>query len=348
MKKLVSLALALVMLLALVACTKTTTAPETKTETATEAKTETATEAKAETAASTDFPTKPITLLCGYSAGGSSDLGCRYLAEALREELGQPVVVENVPGSGSWLAWNQLLQTTEKDGYTFALVNLSALYGHYDETNPRQYTIDDFELLANHVIDYQVLCIRNDETRFTDYASFVEYAKNNNVIFAAATNNITSGDGTVAKMLEVKHGCQITVIPVDGASDATTMFLAGETDILSANVGDVMDAAENGYKPIVIYAPERSSYLPDVPTSKETGVDDYVSFSARGYAYMKGVDQKIVDRMIEALTKAFDNEAYQANMAAMGAQTKLYTGQEYKDLLNSQLDSRLDIWGVSK
>lgn len=345
MKKLIAFALALVMLLAFAACTKSTT-PTTAAPEKQETKTEAAPAAEAK--ADTNWPTKPITLLCGYSAGGSSDLGCRYLAEALREELGQPVVVENVPGSGSWLAWNQLLQTTDKDGYTFALVNLSALYGHYDTTNPREHTIEDFELLANHVIDYQVLCIRNDETRFSDYASLVEYAKNNNIIFAAATNNITSGDGTVAKMLEVKHGCKITVIPVDGASDATTMFLAGETDILSANVGDVMDAAENGYHPIVIFAPERSSYIPDVPTSAETGVDDYVSFSARGYAYMKGVDQKIVDRMIEALTKAFNNQKYQEQMAAMGAQTKLYTGQEYKDLLNSQLDSRLEIWGVSK
>ena len=345
MKKLIAFALALVMLLAFAACTKSTT-PTTAAPEKQETKTEAAPAAEAK--ADTNWPTKPITLLCGYSAGGSSDLGCRYLAEALREELGQPVVVENVPGSGSWLAWNQLLQTTDKDGYTFALVNLSALYGHYDTTNPREHTIEDFELLANHVIDYQVLCIRNDETRFSDYASLVEYAKNNNIIFAAATNNITSGDGTVAKMLEVKHGCKITVIPVDGASDATTMFLAGETDILSANVGDVMDAAENGYHPIVIFAPERSSYIPDVPTSAETGVDDYVSFSARGYAYMKGVDQKIVDRMIEALTKAFNNQKYQEQMVAMGAQTKLYTGQEYKDLLNSQLDSRLEIWGISK
>ena len=62
------------------------------------------------------WPDKPITILCGYSAGGSSDLGCRYVAEALRKELGVPVVVENVPGSGSWLAWNQLLNNTEPDG----------------------------------------------------------------------------------------------------------------------------------------------------------------------------------------------------------------------------------------
>jgi len=295
-----------------------------------------------------EWPSKAITLLCGYSAGGSSDLGCRYVAEALKKELGVPVVVENVPGSGSWLAWNQLLQNTDPDGYTFALLNLSAMYGHYDETNPRETTIDDFELLANHVIDYQVLAIRSDETRFSDYASLVEYAKSNPLILASATSNITSGDATVAKHLQQNHGCQLTVIPVDGAGDATTMFLAGETDILSANVGDVMEAEENGYKPIVIFAPERSEYLPDVPTSAETGVDDYVSFSARGYAYMPGVDPAIVERMTEALTKAFDDPDYQKNMSAMGAQLELYTGDEYKQLLLDQLDTRLKLWGVEK
>lgn len=302
------------------------------------------------TPAKTDgtWPNKAITLLCGYSAGGSSDLGCRYLAEALKKDLGVPVIVENVPGSGSWLAWNQLLHNTDPDGYTFGLVNLSALYGHYDETNPREDTIDDFELLANHVIDYQVLCIRSDETRFSDYASLVAYAQENPLVMASATTSITSGDGTVAKMLEKEHGCKLTVIPVDGASDATTMFLAGETDFLSANVGDVMEAEENGYKPIVVFADERSDFLPDVPTSKETGVDDYVSFSARGYAYMKGVDQAIVDRMIQALETAFNDPDYQKNMAAMGAELKLYTGDDYKQLLADQLDSRLDLWDVQK
>lgn len=294
-----------------------------------------------------EWPDKAITLLCGYSAGGSSDLGCRYLAEALKSELGVPVVVENIPGSGSWLAWNQLLNT-EPDGYTFALLNLSAMYGHYDETNPREATIDDFELLANHVIDYQVLAIRSDETRFHDYASLVEYAKENPLILASATSNITSGDATVAKHLEKNHGCKLTVIPVDGASDATTMFLAGETDILSANVGDVMEAEANGYKPIVVFAPERTEYLPDVPTSSETGVDDYVSFSARGYAYMPGVDPAIVSRMTEALEKAFENEDYIKNMNAMGAQLELYTGDDYKNLLLDQLDTRLELWGVEK
>lgn len=334
MKKFLALLLSLVMVLSLTACGSEKTGGQTTPDST--------------GSGSGEWPTKAITLLCGYSAGGSSDLGCRYLAEALKEELGVPVIVENVPGSGSWLCWNQLLHTTAADGYTFGLVNLSALYGHYDETNPREETIDSFELLANHVIDYQVLAIRSDETRFTDYASFIEYAQNNNILMAAATNNITSGDGTVAKMLQKNHNCQITVVPVDGASDATTMFLAGETDILSANVGDVMEAEENGYTPIVVFAPERTEYLPDVPTAIELGVDDYVSFSARGYAYMPGVDEAIVARMTEALTNAFENADYQKNMAAMGAQLELYVGDEYKALLDGQLQARLDLWDVQK
>lgn len=340
MKKALSFLLVLVMAISLVACGNKNSTPS--------AAQPASSGAENTAAAKGEWPSKPITLLCGYSAGGSSDLGCRYLAEALKKQLGVPVVVENVPGSGSWLAWNQLLQNTAPDGYTFSLLNLSALYGHYDETNPRETTIDDFELLANHVMDYQVLAIRNDETRFTDYASLVEYAKSNPLILASATSSITSGDATVAKFLQQKHGSQLTVIPVDGASDATTMFLAGETDILSANVGDVMDAEENGYHPIVVYALERSAYLPDVPTAIETGVDEYVSFSARGYAYMKGVDPAIVEKMSDALVKSFDDPDYKKNMAAMGAQLELYTGEAYYNLLMDQLDTRLELWGVQK
>lgn len=307
-----------------------------------------ATNSNADNANSGSWPSKTITLLCGYSAGGSSDLGCRYLADALGKELGTTVIVENVPGSGSWLAWNQLLQNTSADGYTFALVNLSAMYGHYDETNPRETTIDDFQLLANHVIDYQCIAIRADETRFSDYASLVEYSKTNGLVMAAASTGITSGDATIAKMMEKEYGSKITVIPVDGAGDAETMFLAGEVDFLVGNVGDMMDAEANGYKVVVVYGDERSDFLPDVPTSKELGLDDYVSFSARGYAYMPGVDQAIVDRMTEALTKAFDDPDYQKNMAAMGAELGLYTGDEYKQMLLDQLDTRLELWDVQK
>ena len=294
-----------------------------------------------------DWPTKPITLVCGYSAGGSSDLGCRYLAAALEKQLGVPVVVENRPGSGSWVAWNRFLHNTPADGYTFCLVNLSAIFGHYDDANPRKETIDDFELLANQAIDYQVIAIRPDETRFTDYASLLEYAKTNELLTTAASTGMTSGEASVAKMLEKVHGAKIAVVPVGGSSDSNTMFISGNVDFLIANVGDVTLNPEN-YKVIVVYANNRVSQLPDVPTEKELGLGDYTSFSARGYAYMKGVDPEIVAKMTEALKAAITDEECVANMNKMGVNVELYAGQEYKDLLESQLDQRCEIWGVQR
>lgn len=292
-----------------------------------------------------NWPAKPITLLCGYSAGGSSDLGCRFTATALEKQLGQPVIVENMPGASSWIAWNHLLKNVPKDGYTFALVNVGILFGAYDETNPRVETIDDFELLANQAIDGQLIAIRNDETRFTDYKSMVEYAKEHELITNTNSITINSGPSTMAKHLEKDLGCKIKLVPLDSAKDGETMFLSKDIDILLSNVGDVKIAHNEGkYKVIILYADERSQMIPDVPTEKELGLGDYVSFSARGYAYAKGVDEKIVKKMTEALKNAINDPECIESMNNIGVEVKVYTGEQYVKVLGEQLESRKRLW----
>lgn len=290
------------------------------------------------------WPNGSITLMVGYSAGGSTDIGARYLATALEKELGVSVIVENKPGSGSWLCWNELLYNAAKDGNTFALVNPSILYGPYDETNPREETLDDFCLLANHVVDYSTIAIRDSETRFTDMESLIEYGKEHTLLIAASSTTINSADVTVTKMLEKEYGMGFTVIPVDGSNDSLTMFKAGEVDILITKIGDMAGCYENGYHPVVLFAPERSDLHPDCPTGKELGID-YVSFSARGYAYPQGVDQAIVDKMIAAMKNCFEDPEYAANMESAGLNLEYYEGEEYKNLLQKQLDQALYYWG---
>jgi tripartite-type tricarboxylate transporter receptor subunit TctC len=288
-------------------------------------------------------------MLVGYSAGGSSDLGARFLAAALEKQLGKPVIVENRPGSGSWLAWNQLLYNTPKDGYTFALTNLSMIYGAYDEANPRKETMDDFELLANQAIDYQAIAIHSDEDRFSDYASLLEYAKENDILTAAATTGITSGEMAISKMMEKNFGSKVIVVPVDGSKDAETMFVSKNTDILLGNLGDLTVGHKGGdFKVVVVFAEKRSDMLPDVPTAIELGLGDYVSFSARGYSYAKGVDPAIVAKMRDALAKAIEDPEHVKRMNDMGVEVKLYVGGEYRELLAKQLDTRLNLWGISK
>ncbi len=296
-----------------------------------------------------DWPAgKPVTILCGYSAGGSSDIMCRYVASSLSKYLGVPVVVENLPGSNSWLAWNRLLKRTPTDGYTLALINMSAMLGHYDENNPREETIDSFDLLASMAIDYQVLAIRQNETRFHDYPSFLEYAKDNPIIIAASSVGITSGDGSVGKYLEKYHGSKIITVPTDGAGDAETMFLAGETDVLSGNVGDMSGAEDNGFKVIVCFSGERSDFLPDVPTEKELGLGDFEAYSLRGFTYMPGVDPAIKETMRDALAKVAQDPEFKQRMDAMLCQIEFLTGKDYEEAMDKALTSRLSLWEVSK
>ena len=295
-----------------------------------------------------NWPSKPVKLIIGYSAGGSSDMGGRFMAAALEKQLGQPVIVENKPGSGSWVAWNQLLYNTPKDGYTFALTNLSIMFGAYDVKNPRKETMDDFELMANQAIDYEVIAIRPDEARFNDFESLIEYSKKNDLLVAASSTGITSGEASLAKMMEKKYGCKITIVPVSGSKDAETMFISKNTDVLFGNVGDTAVGHNNGsFKTIVVFGEDRSSMIPDVPTALELG-HDYISFSSRGYSYAKGIDQAIVDKMTEALSKAIVDPECVANMNKMGIETKLYTGEPYKKILKGQLDQRLSLWDVQK
>ena len=142
-----------------------------------------------------DYPSNTITLYCGYSAGGGSDVICRILAEKLTEKLGQTVIVEDVTGSGGWVLWTQMLESTEPDGYTFCMVNTPNYnLGAYDTANPREYHYEDLDLLCNWVSDYNAIAIRTDEDRFTDWDSFVAYWKENPLISSASAVGIMSDD----------------------------------------------------------------------------------------------------------------------------------------------------------
>ena len=111
------------------------------------------------------FPNETITLVCPFSAGGGTDIGARNMATALAADLGINVVVENQTGSGGWVAWTDLITGDYDDGYTIGLINHNFVFGELDPENPRQYNLEDVQVLCNQVVDYDVLAIRANETR---------------------------------------------------------------------------------------------------------------------------------------------------------------------------------------
>ena len=94
------------------------------------------------------FPNETITLVCPFSAGGGTDIGARNMATALAADLGINVVVENQTGSGGWVAWTDLITGDYDDGYTIGLINHNFVFGELDPENPRQYNLEDVQVLC--------------------------------------------------------------------------------------------------------------------------------------------------------------------------------------------------------
>lgn len=296
-----------------------------------------------------EWPAETITLVCPFSAGGGTDIGARNMATSLTKVLGVNVVVENQTGSGGWIAWTDLITGDYADGYTIGLINHNYAMGELDPENPREYNLDNVQLLANQAIDYNVIAIRSNETRFADINSFIEYAKANTVLVSAQATGITDGDATTAEWFNKTFGTKITVVPVDGASDSRGMFLAGDTDVFFASVSDVQSAYQNGEMKIAaVFSEERSEFMEDVPTIKEVTGKEFNAFAARGYFCPKDVSPEIAAALTEAMLKAMEDETYVKDMAALGLKLDNTSGEAFAELLASQVDTRKEIWGDAK
>ena len=299
-------------------------------------------------AAEIAYPTKAISLHVGFSAGGSSDLMARIVAAKLTENLGQPVTVINKTGGGGWVLWTEAIKTMPADGYNLVLVNTpNYSVAAYDSANPKEYKYDALDLLMNQVTDFNVIAIRKDEKRYTDFKSFVEFAKKNELLAAASGNGISSDDATIIDGLNLILGTKITTVQTAGAKDNETMFISKNTDILIANAGDVLSAYKNGdYNIICTFAPDRSKLLPDVPTASELGFGEIVGYSSRGYALPKGVDPKIKEKLAKALEATINDPEVIKKLDEMGAETNFVTGEAYYKLMEKSIETSKKIYGI--
>lgn len=337
MKRFFAFALTLVMVLSLAACGGDSGTPADETSTDDSAGTE---------STSANYPENTITLYCGYSAGGGSDVICRVLAEKLTKYLGQTVIVENVTGSGGWVLWSQMFADTNPDGYSIYMVNTPNYnLGAYDTANPREYNYDDADLLCNWVSDYNAIAIRTDETRYTDWDSFVAYWKENPLVSSASAVGVMSDDATLVDRLCNYYGTEISMMQTNGASDNQAMLLSGSTDFMVGNVSEMANAHLNGeYKLICVFAPERDKFVTDVPTFEELTGDEMIGDSSRGFALPKGVDPAIREIIMDAMRETINDPETMAQMDSIYTPVNYVEGDDYYALMQDRLESALEAY----
>ena len=314
----------------------TTAAPTTAAPAATTAAAAAETKAaEAAPAGEAKWPNGAVTILVGFGAGGSSDLGVRSLATYLEKVTGGTFVVSNVTGANGWMAWDQLLHSAP-DGNTLALVNTPALfYDYLDPSQGHKETMDDFEFICNEVMDYGVLVAKKGA--YADIAAFMAAAKEEGGLTVADV-----GANSNKHIATIQAGLQnpdVTLTPVhqSGWADNYAALLGGTVDAVSAVYGDITSVlADDEIDVLCVYNSERIPELPDVPTFEEAGFGAVYEQVTRGYMMPKGVDPAMKEAIVAAFKEAIAMEDHLKEMESLGLIPAYLEGQDYIDLLKGQ------------
>ncbi len=310
-KQILSLVLALIMMLSLAACAQ----------------------AGAEDPAK--YPSKAITIIIPYSAGGSTDIGARLLCAEAEKILGQPIVATNQAGAGGWIGWAETLKG-EADGYTLTHLNSPNLItGYLDPQQNREETIANFQPIVLYAMDSNAIAIRADETRFTTFEELIAYAQENEVF---ATSSGPAGDDDIAiKKINKALGTKLTAVASKSSSEALTAVLGGHVDVYIGNVGDTKVPAENGdIIPLAVLAEERTAVMPDLPTVKELTGETVVASSSRGIGMKAGADPEIVAKLVDAFVQAAQTDSFKEAMLGQGIEAIAIGGDDYKALMEAE------------
>lgn len=218
--------------------------------------------------ASAQYPDKPIRMVVPFAAGSSNDTRARIVAPTLSELLGQPIVVENMPGGGAIIGIDHVLRSAP-DGYTLLFtagaVTLLPVMKKSIPWDPFT-DIVPVAILGGSINGLAV----NAELGVDDFAEFVELAKADPGALNAAVSGNSSEIAT--HMLMLRTGTQFELIPYDGTGEAATAVVSGETDFTLLDSAAFLPLLDTGrLKVLAITNPERIPTYPDVPTTAELG-----------------------------------------------------------------------------
>jgi tripartite-type tricarboxylate transporter receptor subunit TctC len=251
------------------------------------------------------FPTKPVTLIVPWPAGGSTDIVMRAMADAAGKDLGQPVVVENKAGASGTLG-PATLRTAKPDGYTIAQMPITMF--RLPLMKDKKVSWDpatDFTYIA-HLSGYTFGITTKADGPFKTWADVVKFAKENpgKVTYASpgAGTSLHLGMARIASLA----GIELTHVPFKGGAETNAAVLGGHTMLQADSTGwkSLVDSGQ--LRLLALWTEKRSTHWPDVPTLRDLGID-LVFDSPWGIAGPKGMDPAVVKRLDQAFKKSLDD-----------------------------------------
>ena len=265
------------------------------------------------------YPTKPITMIVPFAAGGPTDIIARIVADHMSKTLGQQLVIENVAGAGGTTGIARAVSAAP-DGYTIAMGHLGTFSAapatypglKYDPINGMQ-TIG----LAGGT---PILIVASKTFAPQDLKSFVTYVKENKDKVNEAHAGVGSVSWTTCTLLKGVLGTpKINSVAYRGTGPALNDLVSGQVDFMCDQIVSVAEQVRAGsIKAYAVASAERSPALPNVPTTKEAGLPEFQIEAWNGIAGPKGMPKEAVDKLVDALNKALNDEATKKRLLDLG------------------------------
>jgi tripartite-type tricarboxylate transporter receptor subunit TctC len=259
-------------------------------------------------AAAGEYPTEDIRLLVPYTAGGPTDIAARALGAHLEEELGQPVVVENLPGASGATAYIELI-SSQPDGHTLSMTALPTAVLNY-LSNEVGYTAEDFAPVGV-VTQVPSGIVVPADSPYQDLESLFEAARQDPDAVSVGTPGATNTHAAETRRITELYDVPLTVVPFEGNSEVQTALLGGNVAAGFVNLSqDMLPAIESGdLRVLAVGTEERLPYV-DAPTFVELGYPELTqSTTTFGVIAPAGTPEEVVSTLEDALRSASEDQA---------------------------------------
>jgi tripartite-type tricarboxylate transporter receptor subunit TctC len=265
------------------------------------------------------YPDRPITMIVPFAAGGPTDVVARIVGEHMSRTLGQQIIVENVAGAGGTTGTLRAAQS-QPDGYTIEMGHMGT-HGAAPAAYPglKYDPLKDFEPVGL-AAGTPIVIVAKKDFPAKDLKEFVDYVKKNSDKLNEAHAGTGSVSYTTCTLLNSILGAKPTRVAYRGTGPALNDLVAGQVDYMCDQIVNLVPQIQAGtIKAYAVALTERSPALPDVPTTKEAGLPDYVVTAWNAIFAPKGTPKEIVTKLNDALVKALNDPGTRKRLLDLGA-----------------------------
>ena len=264
------------------------------------------------------WPSRSMTLVVPFAAGGGNDVLGRIVAQPMSEILKQPVVIENVAGAGGMTGGNRVAKAAP-DGYTFGLGTVgSHAFNQTLYKRPLYHAANDFAPVAM-IADQPLLLVVRKDLPISNLKEFITYAKANQGKMQHGSAGVGSATHLGCLVFNAAIGVDITHIPYKGGAPAMTDLIAGRIDYWCPFSTTAMPQIKGDtVKSIALLSLQRLNVLPDLPTAHEQGLASFEASTWNALFLPKGTPPAIVQKLYNAVVQAVGTPAVRQRLNELG------------------------------